>query len=114
MQHELKLQPQFFDFIQKGTKRIELRLNDEKRQQIKIGDTITFRKLPDLQTTLTAEVVGLLRYASFADLMADFDIAVLADKNMTKAALMDALSQFYTPAAQAQYGVVGIRIKLAD
>lgn len=112
MQHELKLQPRFFDFIKNGTKRIELRLNDEKRQQIKIGDTIKFCREPDLQTTLTAQVVGLLHYPSFADLVADFDIDILADHSMTKAELLAALSQFYTPAAQAQYGVVGIRLQL--
>ena len=34
MTHILKLQPKFFDFIKDGTKRIELRLFDEKRQQL--------------------------------------------------------------------------------
>ena len=34
MTHILKLQPKFFDFIKDGTKRIELRLFDEKRQQM--------------------------------------------------------------------------------
>lgn len=37
MTHILKLQPKFFDFIKDGTKRIELRLFDEKRQQININ-----------------------------------------------------------------------------
>ena len=40
--HEMNLQPKYFDFIKDGTKRIELRLYDEKRQQIKIGDLIEF------------------------------------------------------------------------
>ena len=40
MTHILKLQPKFFDFIKDGTKRIELRLFDEKRQQININDII--------------------------------------------------------------------------
>lgn len=34
MIHDLKLQPNFYDFIYKGTKRIELRLYDEKRKDI--------------------------------------------------------------------------------
>ena len=42
MEHILKLQPKYFDYINKGTKRIELRLYDEKRQKIAIGDTIIF------------------------------------------------------------------------
>lgn len=31
MEHVLKLQPKYFDYINNGTKRIELRLYDEKR-----------------------------------------------------------------------------------
>ena len=40
MIHEMKLQPEYFNFILNGTKRIEIRLNDEKRQSIKLGDKI--------------------------------------------------------------------------
>ena len=42
--HELKLQPKFYDYILNGTKRIELRLYDSKRQLIHIGDVIRFKK----------------------------------------------------------------------
>lgn len=35
MNHEMKLQPKYYDFIFNGTKRIEIRLNDEKRRIIK-------------------------------------------------------------------------------
>ena len=44
MNHKMKLQPRYYDFILNGTKRIEIRLNDEKRRMIKVGDTITFYK----------------------------------------------------------------------
>ncbi len=40
--------------------------------------------------------------------------AVLADKSMTKEELLNILQEFYTPEKQAEYGVVGIRIKLLD
>lgn len=43
MEHILKLQPKYFDYINNGTKRIELRLYDKKRQKIAIGDTIIFQ-----------------------------------------------------------------------
>ena len=42
--HEMNLQPKYFDFIKDGTKRIELRLYDEKRQSIQLGDIIEFAK----------------------------------------------------------------------
>ena len=86
MEHEMKLQPEYYNFILNGTKRIEIRLFDEKRQQIKIGDTIKFLKEPDLNESFNAKVTGLLRYSSFED--------------------------FYTKEKQEQYGVLGIRIEL--
>ena len=106
----MNLQPKYFDFIKDGTKRIELRLFDEKRQQIQLGDIIEFAKSED--DKFKAEVIGLLRYNSFNDLFEDFDISILADKSMAKQELLDVLSEFYTPKKQAEYGVLGIRLKL--
>ncbi len=112
MQHKMKLQPEYFNFILNGTKRIEIRLNDEKRQLIKLGDTIKFMKEPELEESFDAKVVGLLRYNSFEDMFKDFDISVLSDKSMTKEELINVLEQFYTKEKQEQYGVLGIRIEL--
>ena len=108
--HEMNLQPKYFDFIKDGTKRIELRLFDEKRQQIQLGDIIEFTKSEDEK--FKAEVIGLLRYNTFNDLFEDFDISVLADESMTKQELLGVLSEFYTPEKQAEFGVLGIRLKL--
>ena len=112
MKHEMKLQPKYYNYILNGTKRIEIRLYDEKRQQINIGDTIKFLKEPDLKESFNAKVVGLLRYNSFEDMFKDYDISVLADKSMTKEELINVLEEFYTKEKQEQYGVLGIRIEL--
>ena len=106
----MNLQPKYFDFIKGGTKRIELRLYDEKRQSIQLGDIIEFAKSDDEK--FKAEVVGLLRYDSFADLFEDFDISILADSSMTKQELLEVLGEFYSEEKQAEFGVIGIRIKL--
>ena len=107
---EMNLQPKYFDFIKDGTKRIELRLYDEKRRSIQLGDIIEFAKSENER--LKAEVVGLLRYDSFADLFEDFDISILADASMTKQELLEALGKFYSEEKQAEFGVIGIRIKI--
>ena len=112
MEHEMKLQPEYYNFILNGTKRIEIRLFDEKRQQIKIGDTIKFLKEPELNESFKVKVVGLFRYNSFLDMFKDFDISILSDKSMTKEELIAVLEQFYTKEKQEQYGVLGIRIEL--
>ena len=106
----MNLQPKYFDFIKNGTKRIELRLYDEKRQQIKLGDGIEFSKSENEK--FKTKVIGLLRYETFSDLFNDFDISVLADQSMTKQELLNVLQEFYTTEKQAQYGVLGIRLEL--
>ena len=111
MIHEMKLQPEYFNFILNG-KRIEIRLNDEKRQNIKLGDKIKFLKEPDLNESFEAQVIGLLRYNSFEEMFKDYDISILSDKSMTKEELISVLEQFYTKEKQEKYGVLGIRIEL--
>ena len=108
--HQMNLQPKYFDFIKNGTKRIELRLYDEKRQQIKLGDSIEFSKSENEK--FKVRVIGLLRYETFSDLFNDFNISVLADQSMTKQELLNVLQEFYTPEKQVQYGVLGIRLEL--
>ena len=110
--HNMKLQPQYYNYILNGTKRIEIRLYDEKRQQIKIGDIIKFIKEPNLDESFEVKVIGLIRYNSFSEMFKDFDISLLADKRMTKDELINALEQFYTKEEQQKYGVLGIRIEL--
>lgn len=112
MTHEMKLQPEYFNFILNGTKRIEIRLNDEKGQLIKIGDIIEFKKEPDLKESFKTKVIGLLNYNSFEDMFKDFDISMLSDESMTKEELIQVLERFYTKEKQQKYGVLGIRIEL--
>ena len=64
----MKLQESPFERIKSGTKTVEFRLYDEKRQQIKIGDQIEFSKLPDLQEKLLVDVMELYREDSFENL----------------------------------------------
>ena len=110
--HEMKLQPKFFDFIKSGTKRIELRLYDEKRRNIELGDKIIFKKEPKLEEVVETTVVGLLRYKSFKELFEDFDMSLLADKSMTKREVVEGLEEFYTVEKQEEFEVLGTRIEL--
>lgn len=112
MEHEMKLQSKYYDFILEGTKRIEIRLFDEKRQRIKLGDTIKFLKEPLLSESFRVRVVDLLRYNSFEDLINDFDVGTLANEAMTKEELIAVLESFYSKERQKQYGVLGIRFEL--
>ena len=113
--HELHLQKKYYDFIKSGTKRVEMRLFDEKRAGIQIGDEILFGMSGDDSVEVVrAEVIGLLRYRSFEDLVGDLPIELLADAGVTNAELLADLNQFYSAEMQEKYGVVGIRFELID
>ncbi len=67
MKHQMKLCPEPFELIRTGNKTIELRLNDEKRQKIRIGDIVEFTQT-ETGEKLTAEVTDLFQFDSFAEL----------------------------------------------
>ena len=108
--HTMKVQTKYYQLLKSGVKTVELRLWDEKRQQIKVGDEITFSDLSNTMDTFTAQVLALHHTSSFDELC---DIISPAQAGFaTKEELITCLQEFYTPEAQAQYGVVGIEIKI--
>jgi len=109
MKHEMKLQERYYNYIKNGTKRIELRLFDEKRSNVNIGDSIKFINITTGES-FTVEATGLIRYKSFKEMLRDFDVDILADKSMTKEELLDVLNKIYSTKDQEKYGVLGIRI----
>jgi ASC-1-like (ASCH) protein len=106
----MKLQVGPFEAIKSGKKDIELRLYDEKRQKLQLGDVITFSKLPDQKETVVAEIVGLLRYPTFADLAEDFAPERMGGADKTS--IVQGMHKYYSPEDQARFGVVGIKLKL--
>mgnify|MGYP004495186523 FL=1 len=112
MIHEMKLQPEYYNYILHGTKRVEIRLNDEKRKNIKINDKIIFLKEPDLNESFEVKVVKLIKYKSFEDMIKDYDISVLADKSITKKRLLADLEKYYPKEKQNECGVLCIEIEL--
>ena len=71
MRHEMKLNNDPFNLIKEGIKTIELRLYDEKRQLVKVGDTIEFTNRATLER-MEVKVIGLHRYNSFEELFKHF------------------------------------------
>ncbi len=68
MLHQMKLKSEPFCKIKSGSKTIELRLNDEKRQQVQVGDFIEFSMMEDASQKLTAKVTALHHFDSFAEM----------------------------------------------
>lgn len=109
MIHILKLQPQFFESIKNGTKKMEIRLYDKKRQLITVGDTIIFKKEPKGLDSLVTVVEALFKYPTFTMLLEAFPVEWFGVKD--KKELLSILYNFYSREDENKYGVVGIKIK---
>ena len=109
MIHKMKLKEEPFENIKNGTKTIEFRLYDEKRQKVKIGDKIEFSKLPDLQEKILVDVVDIYKNKTFRELFKRLIENKEEIERKTKS-----MYQFYSKEQEKKYGVVGIKIKKLD
>jgi len=109
MLHQMKLKSEPFKGFNEGTKTLELRLNDEKRQLIKIGDNIEFSLVEDPDQKVLTCVEDLHHFPTFRDLCYAFDPVEYGsvDKEEYKE-----MYNFYSKEDEAKFGVLGIRIKV--
>ena len=111
MTHQMKLVFSAFDKIAKGAKTIELRLNDPKRQKLKVGDIIMFACVSNGKT-LTAQVKGLHKFDTFEQLYNSLPLEKCGyDGEELETAHYTDMEQFYSKEEIARYGVLGIELK---
>ena len=110
-EHQMKLKPSPFTLIKEGKKTIELRLYDEKRKLISIGDTITFTNTNDSNDRIKASVIDLYLFDSFEELYNTLPLNECGYTDVNNASYLD-MEQYYSKEEQSKYGVVGIKITL--
>jgi len=111
MNHEMRLLPKPFDSIRSGAKTVEIRLNDEKRRKIEIGDIITFRKLPEEDESLRVEVEALYRRKTFEELYESLPFKAFGCEGYSMERMLEETYAIYTHEQEKRYGVLGIGIK---
>ena len=112
MIHEMKLREEYFDKIKQGQKIYEIRLNDEKRRLISIGDVILFNKLPNLTEKLQVLVEDLLHFKSFKEMAHSLPLQEVGFENLSKDEVEKIYHKFYSLEDEKKYGVLAIKIKL--
>nr|WP_240903827.1 ASCH domain-containing protein [Chengkuizengella sediminis] len=83
--------------IKEGNKTVEVRLNDEKRRKIKIGDTIEFVKVPEENETLRVKVTELRKYDNFKGMYEDIPFQEFDCEGWTIEDMIEGTYQIYTP-----------------
>lgn len=109
MKHNMNLNNRPFKSIKEGTKTIELRLNDEKRSLLKVGDEIEFTNR-DTNEKLSVDIINLHKYPSFEELYKHFD-KVEMGYNKDDIAEPKDMEAYYSKEEQNKYGVLGIKIR---
>lgn len=105
---KVHLHPDVFEIVRMGKKDIEVRINDEKRRKLKVGDTLVFLKRPNDDEEIRAKVVGLEYYDYFNTLVDNYEMERIYLSNYTKEEYLEEMKRFYTREEQEKYGVVAI------
>lgn len=104
MIHRMKLGNEPFVDIKNGTKKIEIRLNDEKRRRIKINDYLEFTNVETLEI-IYVKVTNLHKFSTFEELFEKFESSILGGGQAKDMYL------YYSAASEVKYGVIGIELK---
>ncbi len=112
MTHYFNLNDEPFRKIANGSKTIELRLFDKKRQAVKVNDIIEFSNKSEKVDCI---VKALHRYNNFQELYKDLDLLKCGyDKDSVKKAHYTDMQEYYSIAEINKYGVVGIEVSLMN
>ena len=112
MEHHMGLYDKPFYSMKLGRKTVEVRLNDEKRKKLKIGDTIVFTKVPDSNETLTAEILELRRYRTFREMYESIPAKEFDTVGDPIDEMVEQTYKIYTFEQEQKWGTLAIIVKM--
>lgn len=108
MEMIVHLHSDVFEIVKKGIKDIEVRVNDEKRRKLNVGDSLVFLKRPLEDEMIKLKVKSLEYYDNFKELVNHYDMKRIYLEGYTKEMYLKEMERFYTEDEQKKYGVVAI------
>ncbi|CAM4002690.1 ASCH domain-containing protein [Lederbergia lenta] len=112
MIHAMGLFEEPFYSIKSGRKTVEVRLNDEKRRKIGLGDIIQFTILPKKNEILNVEVIELRKYPTFEEMYKDIPYDCFDTHNDSINEMVEQTYEIYSPEQEKDWGTLAITIKL--
>lgn len=110
MKHYMKLKNDPFLKIKNKTKTIEMRLNDEKRKKINVGDIIEFTNVSTLEK-ICVKVLNLYHYKDFNTLYKNHDKISIGYSKNDDIDPSDML-MYYSKEEIKRYGTLAILIEV--
>ena len=112
MKYKMGLQSKYFDLVQTSKKTVEVRLNDEKRKKLKVGDVITFCREPDRIQKIDTIVDKLDKYSCFSDAISDMGITCFTNED--ESSYLSDLEEYYSKDKQEENGVLAITVSKVE
>jgi len=103
----MHLESEIFDLVNNNIKDIEVRINDEKRRKLKVGDIITIKNRGN-DDSIKIKIINLEYFPSFINCINNYNLNRLYNDKITSNEFLNLLYKFYTKEEEKKYGVVAI------
>ena len=108
MIYKMGLQNKYYKLVDQGNKIVELRLYDQKRKKLKVGNLIRFYEEPERINYIDTIITKLNKYNSFSEALENINMNLLTNESEEK--YLADLENYYKKEEQAKYGVIAITI----
>ena len=109
-----RLDADIFSIIKNGVKDVEIRLYDDKRKKLKVGDKIVFYKRPEEIEKIECTITKLEKYNSFSDVVDNIDMERIYLEGTSKEDYIKLMRRFYSEDEEKNLGVLAIYFKVDD
>lgn len=109
MIHEMRLNNEPFNKIKEGTKTVELRLLDEKRKALRVGDKIIFTNRANNEK-IDVVITNLFKADSFAPIYEKYSKVAMGYNEEDEAKPED-MEEYYSKEEIKKYGCIAIEIE---
>lgn len=114
MEMIVHLHKEIFDIVKNGVKDVEVRLNDSKRQKLKVGDKLIFVSRADDLDRIEAKVKKLVYFKDFIEVTKHYEMKRIYLEDTTLDGYLELMNKFYSEEAQKEYGVLAIEFQKED
>ena len=110
----MHLDPRFFDLMKNGAKTVELRLSDEKRDAVKVGDTVYFIRMSHTPAILKVTVTAIDRFESLEAAYDALDHASIGFRDVGLLEFMERMYALYPDESDLDREVVAFHVKVSE
>jgi ASC-1-like (ASCH) protein len=109
--HRLRLDASPFAQVKSGTKTFEIRLHDNKRQQLSVGDVIVFWNKEEPTNETMMSVVSLVIHPTFIELFRAVPPELSGWPSGTAPQVAaNRMREFYSAGDEARWGAIAIQL----